>query len=580
MAAVFGLVRIALVCALAATTLAIAETSAAAAATLTSYSYTSQQGDYVGAGASNSYSTGTATIAVGGTAGAVHFTVTTSTENWEVDLAAPAGQQLRPGAYSNAARAGFNGAQPGLAVFGDGRGCNNDTGSFVLDSIEADAAGTVDELEATFTQFCGSSTAALSGTLDYQAPAAAAVQLTSSNPSTVRGEPTTLTARVALGSSGLVVFQDGSATLGSAAVDGNGLASITTSALTTGTHTLTASSGNTTTSAPITQSVAGDTTSYWFASVSGDYVGAGATAGYSAPSASVTISGSLSYLTVSVGTPTENWSIVLAAAPGQALAPGSYTGAQRAEFRAAGAPGIDVTGDGRGCNTDAGSFTINSIAGNPSGAVMMLDAAFTQYCDSSSYPLTGVVKVAARAPSSIVISAPASASAAQAIAITATVTGASGPATGTVGFTDGSTTLGSASLNTTGTATLSVVLAPGSHTITARYLGDANYTGSSAATTVSVSDYPTTTTLSAPASSVKHGRPVTFTATVAGGSTPTGAVTILDGSTAVGTASLADGTASFTWSASTRGTHTFTATYGGDASHQPSTSNSVSIKVS
>src|SRR5262249_28284407 len=49
------------------------------------------------------------------------------------DFAAPQGQPLAPGAYEGAVRFPFQGiTQPGLSVYGNGRGCNTLTGRFVV----------------------------------------------------------------------------------------------------------------------------------------------------------------------------------------------------------------------------------------------------------------------------------------------------------------------------------------------------------------------------------------------------------------------------------------------------------------
>lgn len=58
----------------------------------------------------------------------------------------------------------------------------------------------------------------------------------------------------------------------------------------------------------------------------------------------------------------DNFSITFAPPPGQSLTTGTYLNAQRAPFQDSGRPGIDVSGNGRGCDTETGSFTINSIA--------------------------------------------------------------------------------------------------------------------------------------------------------------------------------------------------------------------------
>ena len=52
----------------------------------------------------------------------------------------PDGQTLTAGTtYANATRYPFNGSGPGLAIYGEGRGCNTLTGSFTV--TEATFAG-------------------------------------------------------------------------------------------------------------------------------------------------------------------------------------------------------------------------------------------------------------------------------------------------------------------------------------------------------------------------------------------------------------------------------------------------------
>jgi DNA-binding beta-propeller fold protein YncE len=67
----------------------------------------------------------------------------------------------------------------------------------------------------------------------------------------------------------------------------------------------------------------------------------------------------------------------------------------------------------------------------------------------------------------------------------------SGTPTGTVSFIDGTTSLGSATLDNTGTATLTInTLTAGAHSLTATYGGDTNFTGTtSAALTETVQDF-------------------------------------------------------------------------------------------
>ena len=114
----------------------------------------------------------------------------------------------------------------------------------------------------------------------------------------------------------------------------------------------------------------------------------------------------------------------------------------------------------------------------------------------------------------------------QTLTLTASVVGAiaaAGVPTGTVTFSDENGDLATVPLDSTGAAQLSIsTLAAGSHTLTASFQGD--YTGfeatfaNSASVPVSqtITEVPTSTTLTSSGSPALAGQPVTFTATVSG----------------------------------------------------------------
>jgi hypothetical protein len=79
------------------------------------------------------------------------------------------------------------------------------------------------------------------------------------------------------------------------------------------------------------------------------------------------------------------------------------------------------------------------------------------------------------------------------------------------------------------------------------------------------------TTLTSSANPTTDDHAVTFTA-VPTPSTATGTVTFFDGSTPLGSAALSGGAATYTTASLAPGSHTITASYGGDASDNPSTS--------
>lgn len=87
------------------------------------------------------------------------------------------------------------------------------------------------------------------------------------------------------------------------------------------------------------------------------------------------------------------WSVRLSAAVGQPLVPGDYLDAQRASFREPGHPGIDISGDGRGCNQIAGSFHVLQADFTARGELKTFHATFEQRCEFFMPPLTGEVLV-------------------------------------------------------------------------------------------------------------------------------------------------------------------------------------------
>jgi ELWxxDGT repeat protein len=145
--------------------------------------------------------------------------------------------------------------------------------------------------------------------------------------------------------------------------------------------------------------------------------------------------------------------------------------------------------------------------------------------------------------------------------------------TGTVIFTDGAVTIGSATLVGAGTTTFSTAsLAAGPHSITASYGGDGNYTGSnSAPTSKPIGKASTKATVALSPATTLYGQPVTFTATITvvapGAGTPTGSVTFKDASTVLGTGTLdATSHATFSFATLSVGGHAINATYNGDKS--------------
>ncbi|MFF0190147.1 hypothetical protein [Streptomyces sp. NPDC005244] len=134
-------------------------------------------------------------------------------------------------------------------------------------------------------------------------------------------------------------------------------------------------------------------TKYSHSSKPGDYIGQGTTASYTPKTATISAGGSAEYARFRVSTDDTWWDVDLAAPQGEKLHPGVYRNAERAAFRTGRSPGLDVSGDGRGCNEVYGQFSVNQIETDADGAITLLDATYTQHCESATAPaLTGVVK--------------------------------------------------------------------------------------------------------------------------------------------------------------------------------------------
>jgi hypothetical protein len=141
-----------------------------------------------------------------------------------------------------------------------------------------------------------------------------------------------------------------------------------------------------------------------------------------------------------------------------------------------------------------------------------------------------------------------------------------GTPTGAVAFFNGTTKLGTITLNNGVAAYTTAKLAVGTATITAQYLGFGSFQGSTSAPLSQVVNQASTTiTLVSSLNPSNHGNPVTFTATVTGQfGTATGSVTFSNGTTTLATVNLGAGVAKFTTSTLPSGTDTITATYNGN----------------
>jgi len=381
-----------------------------------------------------------------------------------------------------------------------------------------------------------------------------ATGLTSSGTPSVLGASVTFTATVKISGGGgvpldgNVTFYDGATALTSIAINGSGVAVYPTSALAEGSHAITAAYG-------------GDAAKYILGSTSpGVSQDVQATSGTvvvsSSPSSTYGVSVTFTATVTTKGT----------------IAP---TGAVNFLDGGQQIGSINLVG-----NTGQATVATSSLAVGQH-TITAVYVGDVNNSGSTSAPITQTVNQAQTVTTVAAVPSPGIAGAPVAITATVKVQVGSAAITGTVTFTNGATTLGTAQLGGQGTATISPTLAPGNYSIVATYGGNANGAGSaSAALPLTVQIATTKTVVSATPSPALVEATVTFTATVTGnGGTPTGAVSFLSDGVSIGSAPLKAGTATFTYSALAAGTHAITASYAGDANDAASASAAFSETV-
>jgi hypothetical protein len=132
-----------------------------------------------------------------------------------------------------------------------------------------------------------------------------------------------------------------------------------------------------------------------FSGDTGDYISQGKSYSYSTSKGDALSVSSSTGSTVSISVNAYNgdwWTLDLDAPATQVLAPGTYTAAHRYPFNGNGS-GLDLSGEGRGCNELAGSFTIIKAVFGPQGYVQIFDATFEQHCEGGAPAARGEIHI-------------------------------------------------------------------------------------------------------------------------------------------------------------------------------------------
>lgn len=284
----------------------------------------SRSGDYIGQGGTYRYTLDDAKIGITHNSGVVSVGID-GNEWWHADFSGPDDMTyLQPGYYGDLQRYPFhNPVKGGLAWGGEGRGCNELVGWFVVDDIQF-SSGAMTRLALRFEQRCeGSSAPPLYGQVRYE-------QGDTGTPGNPRPPPADL---------------------------------------------WDAPSGSTPDAA----------TYIYLESTSGDYIGAGGTYVYTPANAQLGFEYSAGYVRVNVNGD-EWWHADFAGPEGSArLERGYYGDLRRYPFHNPMMGGLDWSGDGRGCNELYGWFIVDDIVIEV-GKLISLTLRFGQHCESPGAP--------------------------------------------------------------------------------------------------------------------------------------------------------------------------------------------------
>jgi hypothetical protein len=131
-------------------------------------------------------------------------------------------------------------------------------------------------------------------------------------------------------------------------------------------------------------------TAFTLDSQPGDYIGQGQSLVYTPPGATISASASGSGgVYMSVSQDGHWWNASISPPTGQSLAAGTYS---TTRFPSSSAAGLDVSGDGRGCNTSTGSLTVLEVSFDSDGNPLTFAASYEQHCEGDSEALFGELR--------------------------------------------------------------------------------------------------------------------------------------------------------------------------------------------
>jgi len=381
--------------------------------------FNSQPGDYIGQGQQFTFTPADGTITTSRQNGGVRVRFNGSTF-WDLYFVAPNSATLVPGVYEDALRWPFQGPKrPGLSVSGASRGCNVLTGRFVVLEATYGIGGAVQSFAADYEQHCEGDPPALFGSVRINSSVSQESRLSVNSVAFYEGDagtsnatftvslsaPSAVTVSVAYGTT------DGTATAGSdyQAVAGTltfapGVTARTVNVPIVGdtaaegdeffVMSLTSPTNATLGFGQGTGNIVDDEgprTFLYFNSQPGDYIGQGQQFTLTPLDGIITTTRQDGGVHVHFNG-SSLWDLYFVAPDRGTLVPGMYEGALRWPFQGT-APGLDVSGDSRGCNTLTGRFVVLEATYDAGGAVQSFAADYEQHCEGDPPALFGSVRI-------------------------------------------------------------------------------------------------------------------------------------------------------------------------------------------